>query len=204
MACRRIVKLRRGLLLWPLVGPTRATALRASVSSTAAAAGTCGAAMVAAFYLKASPSEAGWFDLTREPFPTRCEARPSPPITLLCCHPRPVNGDQPAIQGGRLKTCPTESSRARSAGTTPSLRARSVSRAVGAWQGLAGGGVPQSLAKTLAKPATGRDMLCPAVPKPSLPPLGKDMPRESPPCRPVTRFWTAAARRASPATSGTR
>ena len=23
MACRRIVKLRRGLLLWPLVGPTR-------------------------------------------------------------------------------------------------------------------------------------------------------------------------------------
>jgi hypothetical protein len=34
MACRRIVKLRRGLLLWPLVGPTRATARRASVSST--------------------------------------------------------------------------------------------------------------------------------------------------------------------------
>src|SRR5439155_16309275 len=33
MACRRIVKLRRGLLLWPLVGPTRATARRASVSS---------------------------------------------------------------------------------------------------------------------------------------------------------------------------
>jgi hypothetical protein len=34
MACRRIVKLRRGLLLWPLVGPTRPTARRASVSST--------------------------------------------------------------------------------------------------------------------------------------------------------------------------
>src|SRR5262245_13746387 len=34
MACRRIVKLRRGLLLWPLVGPTRATARRASVSSS--------------------------------------------------------------------------------------------------------------------------------------------------------------------------
>src|SRR5262249_56019097 len=34
MACRRIVKLRRGLLLWPLVGPTRATARRVSVSST--------------------------------------------------------------------------------------------------------------------------------------------------------------------------
>src|ERR1700720_3502771 len=34
MACRRIVKLRRGLLLWPLVGPTRATARRALVSST--------------------------------------------------------------------------------------------------------------------------------------------------------------------------
>src|ERR1700687_4761647 len=29
-----MVKLRRGLLLWPLVGPTRATARRASVSST--------------------------------------------------------------------------------------------------------------------------------------------------------------------------
>src|SRR5262249_38378901 len=37
MACRRIVKLRRDLLLWPLVGPTRATARRASVSSTEAA-----------------------------------------------------------------------------------------------------------------------------------------------------------------------
>jgi hypothetical protein len=36
MACRRIVKLRRGLLLWPLVGPTRATARRASVGSTEA------------------------------------------------------------------------------------------------------------------------------------------------------------------------
>src|ERR1700732_3096596 len=34
MACRRIVKLRRGLLLWPLVGPTRTTARLASVSST--------------------------------------------------------------------------------------------------------------------------------------------------------------------------
>jgi hypothetical protein len=34
MACRRIVQLRRGLLLWLLVGPTRATARRASVSST--------------------------------------------------------------------------------------------------------------------------------------------------------------------------
>ena len=34
MACRKIGKLRRGLLLWPLVGPTRATARRASVSST--------------------------------------------------------------------------------------------------------------------------------------------------------------------------
>jgi hypothetical protein len=34
MAYRGIVKLRRGLLLWPLVGPTRATARRASVSST--------------------------------------------------------------------------------------------------------------------------------------------------------------------------
>ena len=34
MACRGIVKLRRGLLLWPLVGPTRATAWRASVAST--------------------------------------------------------------------------------------------------------------------------------------------------------------------------
>jgi hypothetical protein len=34
MACRRIVKLRLGLLLWPLVGPTRATAWQASVAST--------------------------------------------------------------------------------------------------------------------------------------------------------------------------
>ena len=33
MACRKIVKLRRGLLLRPLVGPTRATARHASVSS---------------------------------------------------------------------------------------------------------------------------------------------------------------------------
>ena len=33
MACRRIVKLRRGLLLWPLVGPTRATAWRVSLAS---------------------------------------------------------------------------------------------------------------------------------------------------------------------------
>src|SRR5262245_19707073 len=37
MTCRRIVQMRRGLLLWPLVGPTRATARRASVSSTDAA-----------------------------------------------------------------------------------------------------------------------------------------------------------------------
>jgi hypothetical protein len=35
IACRRIVKLRRGLLLWPLVRPTRATARRASVTSSA-------------------------------------------------------------------------------------------------------------------------------------------------------------------------
>jgi hypothetical protein len=34
MACCRMVKLRRGLLLWPLVGPPRATARRASLAST--------------------------------------------------------------------------------------------------------------------------------------------------------------------------
>src|SRR5262245_42196545 len=39
MACRRIVQLRRRLLHWPLVGPTRATARRASVSSTEASDG---------------------------------------------------------------------------------------------------------------------------------------------------------------------
>jgi hypothetical protein len=36
----------------------------ASVGSTEASADTCGAAIPAAFDLKASPSQAGWFDLT--------------------------------------------------------------------------------------------------------------------------------------------
>src|SRR5262249_37640166 len=47
------------------------------VTSTAASAGTCGAAILAAFCRKASPSGAGCLGLTG---------------LLYFCHPRPVNG----------------------------------------------------------------------------------------------------------------
>src|SRR5690242_14431336 len=49
----------------------------ASVPSTAASAGTCGAVTLASFNRKASPSEVGWFDLTGSPFHSGCEARPA-------------------------------------------------------------------------------------------------------------------------------
>src|SRR5262249_32856571 len=56
---------------------SKMTALRASVPSPAASAGTGGAAILAAFCRKASPSGAGCLGLTG---------------LLYFCHPRPVNG----------------------------------------------------------------------------------------------------------------
>ena len=45
--------------------PITHVALRASVPSTAVSAGTCGAAIPAAFCLAVLPPDAGWFDLDR-------------------------------------------------------------------------------------------------------------------------------------------
>jgi hypothetical protein len=49
---------------------------RASVPSTEAATGTCGAPVLAASSLTASPSDAGWFGLAGSPLHSGCDVRP--------------------------------------------------------------------------------------------------------------------------------
>ena len=69
----RVVQLRFASIrrAWPR---RMSCTLRASVGSTDAAAGTCGAAMLAAASRIGSPSDAGWFP---SPFHRGCSARPS-------------------------------------------------------------------------------------------------------------------------------
>ena len=52
-----------------------AGALRSSVLSTEASAGTRGAAMLAGCFRIASPSDTGWFGLAGKPLHSGCEAR---------------------------------------------------------------------------------------------------------------------------------
>jgi hypothetical protein len=70
----------------PVPGP-----LRASVTSTDASAGTCGAPTPAASSLTAQPFDAGLFWPRRLAIPQRMLGAAIALMSLYACHPRPVN-----------------------------------------------------------------------------------------------------------------